>query len=149
MFHTRTPIPLIALWLGAACQPKDSTADRPPVPCGDITCPPGQFCVRQDDACMLIDRPCDAPSTGGTTGNSEDARCWDFEDTYRCEPIPDQCLDLGSDLAECIISYADNNTVCFNPDKFEDWTLECRDYECGYINFDPGYPYCYNLCMYY
>lgn len=112
-----------------------------------MTCPSGQFCIHQDDVCKLVEAPCQDPSSGDSTSEPAAVQCWDLEDTYQCEPIPEECLGQPEILKDCIEEYA-RQPLCYLPDRFEDLTLECLDYECAFVYVDnDNYYYCYNLCQ--
>lgn len=125
MLPLRAPIPIVTLFLSAACQPKEGASSRtetspsesggvvttgslefPPVECHrhgeEGVCPSGQICVFQDGGCDLVEIPqCGNLGTtgpGGTSDTTTDTTgTTDMPGTTGpADPAPEKCWDARS-----------------------------------------------------
>lgn len=156
MLPLRAPIPLVTLFLSAACQPKDKTTASdtetdetssgapttsdisewfPPVACGDVVCPAGEFCLYQEDECFLKEAP-DDPETGTSGGTYP---CLDTMTTETCTRIPEDCRTDPQSLKSCLESL-DDFCSWYTYDDFSNGTLRCEEVPCQEF---PVYSYCY------
>lgn len=114
---------LVLLFAWIACAHDNSTStdgDQAPVECGDVACGEGEFCVYTPAHCV----PCSPRDASRDSGDSE-GECEDeqFDETYVCESVPDDCLNQDSKQPE----------LCLGPKycrgylwyMFSDGVLDC------------------------